>query len=69
MKKPSLKPPFVALMLVGTAFVASQAAPASATQAVTTYHYDNYRTGWNIQDKSGDHETLRLRRRLRLKKI
>ena len=48
MKK--LKPPFVALMLFGTAFVANQAAPASATQAVTTYHYDNYRTGWNSQE-------------------
>jgi hypothetical protein len=41
MKKAS----FIALLFFGTIFVAGSAAAQSP--AVTTYHYDNLRTGWN----------------------
>ena len=42
MKKAS----FIALVYFGTILVAGSAA-AQSPAAVTTYHYDNLRTGWN----------------------
>ena len=39
-----MKPSFIAVMFFGIMLAAG---PAAAGVAVTTYHYDNYRTGWN----------------------
>jgi hypothetical protein len=35
------------LALVAVAFIAANPSPAAGQTAVTTYHYDNNRTGWN----------------------
>ena len=39
--------------LVMLVFVSLSAVLGSGQTAVTTYHYDNYRTGWN-QNESAD---------------
>ena len=35
------------VLLLVTGSVGFSALPSSGQTAITTYHYDNYRTGWN----------------------
>jgi hypothetical protein len=44
------KPLFLAIIFFGSVFLAAPAAKSSV--AVTTYHNDNYRTGWTNNETS-----------------